>query len=164
MTTPEPGTIWRHEKTDNFYIVLSVMEFKDAEAAHFWRRAIRYAPCMSNEVVEYCRPVSQFTDRFEQIDTDEFHITPGRDELSRWFCLSYASWLAFPRVLLEALPQHLSLQLAQLLDKISEEFNTEDLPSATVQARDRNKFTKWPDWVLNYRRPDRAEIERRRKK
>lgn len=86
---------------------------------------------------------------------------PGRDALWFWFSLSRASWLTLPRVLMHQMPDDWQSRMAELLNEWDEAWNTDHLPSPFVVARDSdNRFTKWPEWALNYRHPDIGEIQR----
>lgn len=85
----------------------------------------------------------------------------GNYELSCWFGLSRASWCALPRVLMEAMPDEWQYRMAVLLNEYSDTFDTSDVgvDSLIISAKFDNKFTKMPEWVQNYRRPDKNLIE-----
>lgn len=83
----------------------------------------------------------------------------GHDELWQWFGLSYASWLTIPRVLMHAMPDDWQRQMAALLRQWDAAWNTSRLPAPEVSAKLNGKFTRWPEWLLDYRRPNNAEIE-----
>ncbi|EMY0636046.1 hypothetical protein AB6F62_20230 [Providencia huaxiensis] len=79
-----------------------------------------------------------------------------------WFGLSYASFLVIPRVLMHEMPAEWQDKMAALLHEYDETFDTSsvvDSVSVVGKGRD-NKFTKLPDYILNYRHPDREEIEK----
>ena len=82
-----------------------------------------------------------------------------RADLQCWFGLSYASFCVLPRVLMEAMPSEWQSKMAELLREYSEAFDTGDLPSAHVSAREGNRFTKWPDWLLDSPHPSQSVIE-----
>lgn len=86
----------------------------------------------------------------------------GYDALWLWFSLSYASWLTLPRVLMHEMPDEWQDRMAELLREFDEAWDSEGMPQSLVVARKDNKFTSWPEWLLNYRRPNRSEIERLR--
>jgi len=86
----------------------------------------------------------------------------GYQRLWGWFCLSYASWLTLPRVLMHEMPDDWQDKMAALLEEWDEAWDTQNMPEAHVAARNGNRFTKWPGWLLNYRHPDVKEIERLR--
>lgn len=86
-------------------------------------------------------------------------IREGYELLWGWFGLSYASFITIPRVLAHEMPDKWQRQMAKLLEEYDETWNGEELPSPYVSARQDNKFTSWPDWLLNYRHPDRDAIE-----
>ena len=87
---------------------------------------------------------------------------PGYDALWLWFSLSYASWLTLPRVLLHEMPDEWQARMAELLHEWDETWDSDGVPQAYVTAREDNKFTRWPEWLLNYRRPSRNHINRLR--
>lgn len=84
---------------------------------------------------------------------------PGRDQLWGWFGMSYASFLSLPRVLMHEMPDQWQADMARLLAEWDAAWETDDLPSPCVSAKQGNKFTRWPAWLLDYRHPDRASIE-----
>lgn len=89
-------------------------------------------------------------------------LPTGHDNLWLWFGLSRASWLTIPRVLMHKMPDEWQRDMARLLNEWDETWDTDDLPSPYVTARDGNKFTRWPSWVVDYRHPDLKQIELRR--
>lgn len=87
----------------------------------------------------------------------------GRERLWLWFGLSHASWLTLPRVLMHEMPDKWQDRLAALLEEWDATWDSSKMPSPYVSARgNHNKFTRWPLWLLNYRHPDAAEIEKLR--
>lgn len=85
----------------------------------------------------------------------------GRDRLHLWFSLSYASWLVMPRVLMQEMPDEWQDQMAKLLEEWDETWDTSDQPRTIVQGQSSDgKFTKFSKWILNYRHPDKKEIEK----
>lgn len=85
---------------------------------------------------------------------------PGQQKLWGWFGLSYASFLTLPRVLMHEMPDEWQSKMADLLHEYEDEFcNRGDMPGSRVQAVRDGKLTKWPEWLLRYRRPDKVEIE-----
>ena len=99
---------------------------------------------------------------------DEYrHLThdfPGQHALSCWFGLSYASFLVLPRVLMEAMDDPWKERMAVLLKEFDQEFV--NVPSVNFTVRvtdDDNRMVKTPEWMLNYRHPDRALINSFRK-
>lgn len=84
----------------------------------------------------------------------------GHHRLSCWFNLSYASWLTLPRVLMEDMPDEWQGKMAALLEEYEAAFPNRPDIGTRVQATDTTgKLTRFPPWVLNYRRPDRAALE-----
>ena len=77
-----------------------------------------------------------------------------------WFGLSYASWLTLPRVLMHEMPDEWQQKMADLLHEYEETFpNPPDL-GTRVQVTYRGKLTKTPGWLINYRHPDYAQINK----
>ncbi|MBQ0398077.1 hypothetical protein AB6H26_19995 [Providencia hangzhouensis] len=79
-----------------------------------------------------------------------------------WFGLSYASFLTVPRVLMHEMPAEWQDKMAALLHEYDETFDTSSVvDSVSVVGRDSDgKLAKLPDYILNYRHPDREEIEK----
>lgn len=87
----------------------------------------------------------------------------GHDELWHWFGLSRASWLAMPRVLMHEMPDEWQAKMAELLKEWDETWDSREMPCPHVTGKAGGKFTRWPDWVLDYRDPNRGEIEKLRR-
>ncbi|MTC44315.1 hypothetical protein GKR71_00475 [Providencia sp. wls1922] len=83
-------------------------------------------------------------------------------DLWDWFNLSYASFLVMPRVLMHEMPIEWQDKMAALLHEYDETFDTSSVVnSVSMVGRDSDgKLTKLPEYILNYRHPDREEIER----
>lgn len=85
----------------------------------------------------------------------------GHDALWLWFGLSRASWLTMPRTLMHAMPDDWQMRMAQLCAEWDDHWSfPDDCPDARVMAVDGNRFTKWPDELLNYRHPSKGIIDR----
>jgi hypothetical protein len=96
-------------------------------------------------------------------DTNAAHEAQlGHSRLWGWFGLSRASFLVVPRVMMHAMPDDWQKRIAVLLEEYEEAFPRHPDTTCNVQRRTGNKFTKWPEWLLNYRRPDQWEIDRAR--
>tara|TARA_R110002072_G_C7685490_1_gene511792 strand:- start:27 stop:320 length:294 start_codon:yes stop_codon:yes gene_type:complete len=89
-------------------------------------------------------------------------MTKGYERLWVWFGLSRASWLTMPRILMHEMPDEWQDKMADLLEEWDAEWDSGDMPAPSVTAKLDNKFTRWPAWLLNYRRPDKREIEKLR--
>ena len=89
------------------------------------------------------------------------HNGGSTETLARWWGLSYASWLTLPRVLMQAMPAEWQERAGVLLDEYSAAFpNMPDLSvGVTVRGPD-GKRAPMPEWLNNYRHPNRAEIEK----
>jgi hypothetical protein len=84
----------------------------------------------------------------------------GRSRLWGWFGLDRASFAVMPRVLMHAMPDDWQWKMAALLEEFEDTFpGLHDLPNATIVAKRGNKFTRWPSWLLNYRRPSPENID-----
>jgi hypothetical protein len=84
------------------------------------------------------------------------------DRLHTWFGLSYASFLTLPRVLMQEMPNEWQEKMAELLEQYEETFDTSEIGihGVKVMAVDKNnKFTKMPEDILNYRRPNSHFID-----
>lgn len=79
----------------------------------------------------------------------------GYDALWQWFGLSRASFLALPRVLMHEMPDQWQADMARLLSEMDEQFPNSPVGEAVVRAR----RGSWPDWLLNYRHPQKSEID-----
>lgn len=86
----------------------------------------------------------------------------GYDRLWLWFGLSRASFLVLPRVLMHEMPDKWQTQMAKLLEEYDETFPNTPAPVAYVMGRRNNRFAAWPDWLLNYRRPDKSAVDHAR--
>ena len=83
----------------------------------------------------------------------------GNDKLSCWFELSYASFLTMPRVTMEAMPDEWQGKMADLLNEVDKEFPSFPMFKYRVQRVEGNKFSKFPEWLLNYRHPNLKIID-----
>lgn len=99
-------------------------------------------------------------------DVDAAHeAKSGAERLGCWFSLSRASFAVLPRVLMEAMPDEWQLRMAKLLEEADEAFPNMPVTKFTVTAKTNGgKFGKIPDWLCNYRHPDRERIEECRKR
>lgn len=84
----------------------------------------------------------------------------GYQRLWLWFGLSRASFLTLPRVLMHAMTDDWQGRMAALLEDYYKQFPAGagvDCDAKVIASKN-GRFVKWPDWVLNYRHPDRAAI------
>lgn len=88
----------------------------------------------------------------------------SRQGLREWFGLSYATWLTLPRSMMHEMPEEWQQKMADLLFEWDETWDSSSTPSPFVIARKDNRFTKWPAWLLNYRHPDKDQINKLREK
>lgn len=86
----------------------------------------------------------------------------GYRKLWGWFGLSYGRFIALPRILMHEMPDDWQGRMADLLEEFNDEFPGFDEQFRVLRTK-QNKLVKWPDWFLNYRYPDHAEIEKLRK-
>ena len=94
--------------------------------------------------------------------SDKAHYYPGRDALWHWFGSSYASYLTLPRVLMHDMPDEWQGKMAALLEEYDETFPNKPNIGTRVQTTQAGKLIKTPEWLINYRYPDRAAIDRLR--
>ena len=82
----------------------------------------------------------------------------GHDKLSCWFELSYASFLTMPRVAMQAMPDEWQSNMADLLNEVDDEFPNFPEFKYRFQRVEGNRFSKFPEWLLNYKyfRPSQA--------
>jgi hypothetical protein len=96
-------------------------------------------------------------------------LQSGRDALWEAFGLGRASWLTMPRVFMHAMPDAWQTRMAALIREWDAEWSYDresplrGLGIPIVLQRNGGKFTRWPEYVLNYRHPDRHTIERCRR-
>jgi len=83
----------------------------------------------------------------------------GYNKLWLWFGLDRASWLTLPRVMMHEMPDEWQSKRADLLHEWDATWDSSEMPSPHVSAKRGGKFTCWPEWLLNYRHPQREEIE-----
>lgn len=88
----------------------------------------------------------------------------GGERLWGWFSLSYASFLTLPRILMHAMPDDWQKRMAILLEEYNDAFPNQPDLETRVQCVRKNKLSKFPEWMLNYRRPDYSEIDKIRDK
>lgn len=87
------------------------------------------------------------------------------ERLQEWFGLSYASWLTLPRVMMEAMPDEWQQKMADLLFEFQDTFeNAPNIPTMVVTKDEHHRFKSFPDWVLNYRYPDREQLDSMKKR
>lgn len=87
----------------------------------------------------------------------------GHRDLWGWFGLSRASFLTLPRVLMHEMPDEWQGKMAALLREYDEAFpHQPDIGTRVQCTTPDGKLAKFPSWMLNYRRPDYAEIEKLR--
>lgn len=93
-------------------------------------------------------------------DPTEIIEGEGYADLWGWFGLSRAGFLALPRVLMHEMPDEWQRQMAALLEQYDDTFpNQPDMRTRVHATTMDGKLTKFPDFLLNYRHPDKAAIE-----
>lgn len=86
------------------------------------------------------------------------------DEIHRWFGLGRASFLVLPRVLLQEMPDAWQERFVALLEEYEAAFPNQPKIGTQVRATSlRGRLVPMPRWLMEYRRPDMAEIARARK-
>lgn len=84
---------------------------------------------------------------------------PGYDALWLYFSLSYASWLTLPRVMMHAMPDEWQQCMSDLMNEWEATWRNMPDYETSVNLKTAGKFVKSPDWLLNYRHPDKEKIE-----
>ena len=79
-------------------------------------------------------------------------------ELWDWFGLSRASFLVLPRVLMHEMPEEWQDRMVVLLDEYDETFPNQPDIGTRVQITRKGKLIKTPDWLVNYRHPNKKVI------
>ncbi len=84
----------------------------------------------------------------------------GYEALWGWFGLSRASFLVLPRILMHDMPDEWQATMAKLLDEYRDAFPNQPEIGTRVQCTTLGgKLRSWPEWMLNYRRPDYAAVD-----
>jgi hypothetical protein len=110
------------------------------------------------------RTRQEIAEIIEQIQRDYDAMT-GHDQLWQWFGLSRASFLVLPRVLMHEMPDDWQRQMAKLLNEHDEAFPCQPDIGSTVRATNlAGKLVPMPEYLVNYRHPDRSAIDRLRGK
>lgn len=93
------------------------------------------------------------------LEAPDIHESGG-SRLWGWFGLSYASFLVLPRVAMHEMPDEWQAKMTDLLEEYDAAFPNQPELSTRVNAVNprTSKMTKWPAWILNYRRPDVAAV------
>jgi len=87
-----------------------------------------------------------------------------KDKVNDWFSFSRASFLVLPRVLMESMDDEWQEKFVELLEQYDNTFDDGIDGYPIVQLKgDNGKMKKMPEWVLNYRHPDKTIIEGKRK-
>lgn len=90
---------------------------------------------------------------------DAYVHRPGHEKLWGWFGLSRASFCVLPRAFMHEMPDEWQTRMATLLEEWDAHWNwPADMPRSSVTAKSDGKFSRWPEFVLNYRHPDRKAI------
>ena len=84
----------------------------------------------------------------------------GYDRLWAWFGCSRASFMTIPRVMMHEMPDEWQDKMAELLEQYDQAFDQSKVgvDEVIVSAKLSNRFVKMPEWILNYRRPDKKAI------
>lgn len=88
-------------------------------------------------------------------------MSEGHSKLWNWFGIDRPSFCVMPRVLMHAMPDEWQNKMADLLTEMDATFPGVQLETRVTRIQD-GKLTRWPTWFLNYRYPDKREIEKAR--
>lgn len=80
-----------------------------------------------------------------QSDSPESRWRHDPEPIHLWFSLSYASYLAVPRSVLQSMPQPWQARFCELLEEMHEAFGHLDWPHYNVQA-----LVREPDFITPY--------------
>lgn len=90
---------------------------------------------------------------------------PGYDALWLSFGLSRAAFVTLPRVMMHDMPDTWQADMARLLNEWQATWVNQPEISSRVQIVDADgRLMKIPEWILNYRHPDREQLDSMRKK
>ena len=88
---------------------------------------------------------------------------PGHDALWLWFGLSRAGYCTMPRVLMHAMPDEWQGKMATLMEEWDKTWDWQSerdgFDSCRAQTMLDGRLVAAPDWLTNYRHPDRERIE-----
>jgi hypothetical protein len=91
-------------------------------------------------------------------------IANDPEALEYYFGLSYASWLVMPRVFMAAMPEEWRIKMAELLHEFDDSWEwPPELGQWIVSHKVDGRFAPIPEWMSQYRHPDRATIESMRR-
>lgn len=97
--------------------------------------------------------------------TQKVYGREGHEKLWGWFGLDRASFLIMPRVLMHEMPDEWQAKMAALLSEYDATFsNWPDDWGCRAQLTINGHLAPTPRWLVNYRHPDRKEIDRLREK
>lgn len=90
---------------------------------------------------------------------EELQLT-GKQELHAWFGLTRSSFLTIPRSFMQEMPDDWQMKMAKLLAEYDATFDQSkvEIDGVFVMGRKDGKNCKMPEWITNYRHPDRALI------
>lgn len=78
-----------------------------------------------------------------------------------WLQMSYTSWLTMPRALMHEMPDEWQGRMAELIKEWDEYWDFRELDLETfVSLRKDGRFSKAPEYLVNYRHPMTDEIEK----
>lgn len=99
------------------------------------------------------------------ITNQAYYAQSGRERLSGWFGLSYASWLTMPRVLMQQMPDDWQKRMAVLMEEFGDTFPGDwtEGHDLYVAAKKDGKYVTIPGWLNNYRHPNKEKIEQMKK-
>lgn len=91
-------------------------------------------------------------------------INDKSELMEQWWSLSYASWLTLPRVFIQEMPKDWQDKFAELLKEYDAVFENQPNIGTRVQIiGESGKLIKTPEWLINYRRPNKDKINKCKK-
>ncbi len=120
----------------------------------------KYAINHNGQFLNVTNAVIKLIEKSELLQKRDENKVEDCDYLHMWFGLSYASFLTLPRVLMQEMPLEWKNKMAALLEEYDNTYyNQPSINTRVLPVKD-GKYFKWPKWLLNYRRPDREEINK----
>jgi hypothetical protein len=83
----------------------------------------------------------------------------GCDAMWLWFGLSHAGWITMPRVMVHDMPDEWQAKFAELLKEWDGTWVNQPDLTTCVGVKSGTRFVRSPDWLTNYRHPNREQLK-----
>jgi hypothetical protein len=60
--------------------------------------------------------------------------------------------------MMHEMPDDWQMRMADLLNEWNATWDSNDMPTPSVGAKQSGKYVRWPEWLINYRHPNSAKI------